>query len=89
MHFGPTEKEEIDQMAEELRELKKVANNTATLQGCSIEVQILKQQIVKQQTQIDSLTGLIMTLQGQFRQYEQQRAIELSAALNGGPTVIE
>lgn len=89
MHFGPTEKEEIDPMADELRKLKKVANNTATLQGCSIEVQILKQQMIRQQKQIDSLTGLIMTLQGQFRQYEQQRAIELSTALNGGPTVIE
>ena len=87
--FGSTKKEPVDPMAADLRKLKKEANKTATLRGCSIEIQILKQQIAKQQEQLNSQKNLIMTIRNQFMQFEQQRAIELSGALAGGPTVRE
>lgn len=76
-------------MAEELGKIAKLAKKTATLAGCSIEIQILKQQVVKQQEEINRTQNLFMTLQAKFVQFEQQRAIELSQALGGGPTVRE
>lgn len=89
MHIGSTNHEKKDPMAADLRKLKKEANKTATLRGCSIEIQILKQQIARQQEQINTFQNLYMTLQNRFDQYEHQRAIELAGALGGGPTVRE
>jgi len=86
MHFGSTERPISDHEQARMAKAAKVANNTATISGCSIELQIQKQHIERQQSEINSLKGLIMTLQGQFDQFQQQRAIELSQMLGGGPT---
>ena len=58
----------------------------ATVQGLKTEVEVLKQQLDKTHEQLQRLINLYGTLQAQFTQFQQQRAIELNMKVNHGST---
>lgn len=87
MHFGSTEKEpELTPEREEEKLAKQVARKTATLAGCSIELQIQKQQIKLLSDRIASLQGQQTTLLNEVRMLKELHAKNMAAMLNGGPT---
>lgn len=83
--FGSTERP--DELPEHVKIAQKVRRQTATIEGCSATLQIQAQQIKRQQEELNTLKNLFMTLQGQFQQFQTQRAIELQGMVNAGPTV--
>ncbi|NOR84596.1 hypothetical protein GQ473_00615 [archaeon] len=90
--FGSTQEEQSPEemkISKELKEVKNLARKTSTIQGVSAELQVQKQQINTLNDKLDSLLGLISTLQNQMTTFQQQRAIELSAMVNHGPTSSE
>lgn len=95
MSFGSTEDRSADLTAEEVAEMKELAavknmaRKTATVQGVSIELQVQKQQINTLNDKLDSLIGLISTLQNQQNTFQTQRAIELNSMVNHGSTTPE
>lgn len=82
--FGSTKEEELPD--ENMVLAKNIARKTSTIQGVSAELQVQKQQINTLNDKLDSLLGLISTLQNQMNTFQQQRAIELSQMVNHGPT---
>lgn len=84
--FGSTENDEDPIPKEEFEALLK-SREKATVQGVLLEMDILKQKMENCYEKLDRMTKLYMTLDQAFRQFQQQRAIELQAAVNFGPTV--
>lgn len=82
--FGSTQKEELPD--EGMRIARKISRNAASFEGMNVELQIQKQQIEHLSKRIDSLVGMYQTLQGMYETLQRQRAIELNAMVNGGPT---
>ena len=87
MHFGSTEKEpELTPEREEEILAKRVARKTASIEGCSVELQIQKQQIKLLSERIDSLQGQQTTLLKRVEMLQELHAKNMQAMLNGGPT---
>lgn len=82
--FGSSQDE--DPIDPAMVQARKTAIKTATLEGCTIELQVQRQHINTLNDKLEGLQNLYMTLQNQFIQYQQQRAIELSGLVNHGPT---
>lgn len=87
MQFGSTQKEpELTPEREEEILAKKIARKTASIAGCSIELQIQKQQIKLLSERIDSLQGQQTTLLNEVRMLRELHAKNMQAMLRGGPT---
>jgi predicted RNase H-like nuclease (RuvC/YqgF family) len=84
MHFGPMDREE--EVPEDVKIAKKVRDQTATIVGCSTELQIQKQQIKHLSERIDSLQNQMMTLMQEVKMLRELHAQHLQSVLNGGPT---
>lgn len=58
----------------------------ATVEGVQLELAVVKQQLENAHEQMRKLIGLYQTLQAEFNGFKAQRAVELNAMVNGGPT---
>lgn len=63
-----------------------VRQKAATVAGLQIELQVVKQQLEGCHEQMRRVIGLYQNLQADFNAFKRQRAIELNAMVNGGPT---
>ena len=69
---------------------KQAMGKTATVEGISVEIQTLKQQLEMTHEQMQRVIGMYSTLRQEFDQFKKQRAIELQSWLaNGGSTTPE
>jgi hypothetical protein len=87
------EKFTLDDIRGALKEIIKAKlslNEKATVEGCIVAVDVVKQQIEMQAEQMNRIIGMIQTLETQFEQYRAQRVIELQSWLaKGGGTTPE
>lgn len=84
MGFGSTSREE--NLTENEKLAIKIRAATATVQGCSAEIQILKQQVENLYAHKSKLENLVATQSAELRQLKQQFGMLLQAKLGGGPT---
>ena len=104
MTIGSTSGKEPDAIADEdlktldelrgamkdIHKAKLSLNEKATVQGCMVELDVMKQRFVLQGEQINRLIGMYATLRNEFDQFQKQRVIELQSWLaNGGSTTPE
>ena len=104
MTIGSTSGKEPDAIADEdlktldelrgamkdIHKAKLSLNEKATVQGCMVELDVMKQRFVLQGEQINRLIGMYTTLHDQFAQFQKQRVIELQSWLaTGGSTTPE
>jgi len=61
----------------------------ATVEGISVEIQVLKQQLEMTHEQMRSLIHIYATLRDQFNAFNEQRIKELNVRVNGGSTTPE
>ena len=74
----------------DIHKAKLSLNEKATVQGCMVELDVMKQRFVLQGEQINRLIGMYATLRNEFDQFQKQRVIELQSWLaNGGSTTPE
>lgn len=100
MTIGATSGKEPDYIADEdlrtpeqLRgDMKRIADaaltnsEKASVQGVVTEMDVLKLRMAELGEQIQATFNLILTLQGQFQQFQQQRVIELQGRGGGSTT---
>jgi hypothetical protein len=72
-----------------IHDAKLSLNQKATVEGCLTEIGVLKQQFAMQGEQMNRLIGMFQTLSGEFKQYREQRVIELQSWVAGGSTTPE
>ena len=84
MQFGSTQKEE--ELPEEVKLAKKVRDATATIEGCSAELQIQAQRIANIYERLQTLENLTATLLEEQRQLKKMYGESLNKILGGGPT---
>lgn len=73
-----------------INKAKLTMGEIATVKGLQEEIKFMKHQMDELLENNNRLVNLISTLQGQFQQFQQQRAIELQSWLaNGGSTTPE
>ena len=100
MTIGATTGKEPDHIADEdlrtpeqLRgDMKRIADaaltnsERASVQGVVTEMEVLKLRMAELGEQIQATFNLIITIQGQFQQFQQQRVIELQSRGGGSTT---
>jgi len=100
MTIGATSGKEPDHIADEdlrtpeqLRgDMKRIADaaltnsEKASVQGIATEMEVLKMRMAELGEQIQATFNLILTLRGQFQQFQQQRVIELQGRGGGSTT---
>jgi len=100
MTIGATSGKEPDHIADEdlrtpeqLRgDMKRIADaaltnsERASVQGVVTEMEVLKLRMAELGEQIQATFNLIITIQGQFQQFQQQRVIELQSRGGGSTT---
>ena len=69
---------------QDMHKAKLSLNEKATVQSVLTEMAVVKQQIKMQAEQMNRLIGMYGTLAEEFKQYRQQRVIELQSWLAGG-----
>lgn len=84
----------LDEMRGAMKDIhaaKLSLNQKATIEGCLVEIQVVKQQLEMTHEQMRRLIGMYQTLSGEFQQYREQRVIELQSwlAKGGGSTTPE
>jgi len=84
MNIGSTAREEGQTENEKIA--SKMRSQTATIQGCSAEIQILKQQVENLYAHKDKLERLVATQAAELAQLKQQFGVLLQQKLGGGPT---
>jgi len=82
--IGSTKNER--ELTPEEKTAKRIREQTATIQGCSAELQIQKQQIENLYAHKQKLENLIATQQNELNQLRQQFGILIQSKLGGGPT---
>ena len=73
--------------AQDVADSVKERQQHATVEGVSQRMDMLEQQLANAHEQMRRLIGMYGTLRGEFDQFQRQRIIELTAAVNNGPTV--
>jgi hypothetical protein len=91
---GPPEEDwktpaELRGAMQDVAQAKLTMGELATVKGIQAEMKMMKQQMDDLMENNNRLVGLISTLQGQFQQYEKQRAIELTSWIAGRGTTPE
>ena len=81
--------DEMRGMYKDMHKAKLSLNQKATVEGCLVEIQVLKQQLEMTHEQLRRLIGMYSTLQQDFTQFKQQRVKELNVRVNGGSTTPE
>lgn len=81
--------EELRGAMKDLHKAKLSLNQKATVEGCLVEIAVVKQQLEMTHEQMRRLIGMYQTLAGEFEQYRQQRIKELNVRVNGGSTTPE
>lgn len=61
----------------------------ATVNGVLIELDLVKQQMLKDEEQMNRLVGLYMTLKSEFAEFRAMHARSMSVRINGGSTTPE
>lgn len=81
--------DELRGAMKDMHKAKLSLNQKATVEGCLVEVAVVKQQLEMTHEQIRRLIGMYQTLASEFEQYRQQRIKELNVRVNGGSTTPE
>ena len=75
---------------QDVHKAKLTMGEQATVKGVMQEMAVLRSMVDDMSEQHNKMIGLVTTLQGQFEQYQKQRAIELQSWLaKGGSTTPE
>jgi hypothetical protein len=92
-HIEDGDLKTLDELRGAMKDLHKAKlslNEKATVEGCMVELDVMKQRFEMQGEQINRLIGMYSTLRGEFDQYQKQRVIELQSWLaTGGSTTPE
>ena len=92
-HIADEDLKTLDELRGAMKDIHKAKlslNEKATVQGCMVELDVMKQRFVLQGEQINRLIGMYATLRNEFDQFQKQRVIELQSWLaNGGSTTPE
>lgn len=78
--------EELRGAFKDMHSAKLSLNEKATVQGCMVEMDVMRQKMEMLHEQMRRLIGMYQTLDGEFTQYKQQRVVELTMKVNGGST---
>lgn len=105
MTIGATEGKEPDHISDEdiamlslddmrgaykdMHKAKLSLNQAATVEGCMHQIEVLKQQLEMTHEQMRALLGIYATLAAEFKQYKEQRIVELQMKVNNGSTTVE
>ncbi len=89
-HIADADLKTLDELRGAMKDIHKAKlslNEKATVEGCIVELDVMKQRFVMQGEQINRLIGMYATLRGEFDQLQRQRVIELQSWLaKGGST---
>ena len=92
-HIEDGDLKTLDEMRGAMKDLHKAKlslNEKATVEGCMVELDVMKQRFEMQGEQMNRLIGMYSTLRDEFDQFKQQRVIELQSWLaTGGSTTPE
>lgn len=69
---------------ETMHEAKLSLNEKATVEGVMVEMDVMRQKMEMQAEQMNRLIGMYATLSDEFKQYREQRVVELQSWLAGG-----
>lgn len=83
--FGSTQ-EELNVPDAAMIKATKMKQNTATLNGLSVQMQIMEQRQDLIFQKLESLEGLYRTVIGMYETLQRQRALELNKMVGNGPT---
>ena len=92
---GPPEEDwktpaELRGTMQDIAAAKSSMGQLATFKGIEERMKVLESMVDDMAEQYNRMVGMLMTLQGQFDQYQKQRAVELQSWLaNGGSTTPE
>jgi hypothetical protein len=81
--------DELRGVMKDIDKAKMSMGEKATVQGVATEIEVMKQQNEKTHEQLRRLIGMYQTLDAEFKQFKQQRIIELQRQVNGGSTTPE
>ena len=92
-HIADEDLKTLDELRGAMKDLHKAKlslNEKATVEGCMVELDVMKQRFTMQGEQINRLIGMYATLRNEFDQFQKQRVIELQSWLaKGGSTTPE
>lgn len=82
----------VEQLRGDMKDIHKAKlslNQKATVEGCLVEVAVIKQQMEMTHEQMRRLIGMYQTLQGEFNEFKAARIRELGLRVGGGSTTPE